>query len=384
MSDTPRENNTSATEVSNPFRHFPVLDGLRGIAVLIVIVYHLEWLIPSLHPFVKGGFLGVDIFFVLSGFLITSILIKEHGQTNSIDLKAFYIRRCLRLIPAFWLFLIVLYLFGNQLLTLTQAKIIFGDENFLFAFFYLMNWHSASGIAGGNLNHTWSLAIEEQFYIIWSLALFKAFAESRSRKQIVTGTCIFVAILISQRGIRAFLGADIDILYYSTDTRIDALLIGCIASMVFSWQLVSPDFFRSRAFARITYIALIAAVSILMVFSHEDSLLYCGPISIFSASIATLILWFVTRQDTFVHKILEFQPLKWTGQISYGLYLWHYVFFEFAKKTFVPGYTQVFMGLLLGFTAASLSFYLLEKPILSIKNKMKTHQHPIPVTVTES
>src|SRR5690348_12081815 len=96
---------TATDETAPPsksfFKHMPALDGLRGVAIIVVMIYHLEWLVPELHPYVKGGFLGVDIFFVLSGFLITSILLSEREKTGKISLRNFYVRRCLRLIPAF-------------------------------------------------------------------------------------------------------------------------------------------------------------------------------------------------------------------------------------------------------------------------------------------
>lgn len=352
------------------FGHFPVLDGLRGIAVITVMCYHLEFLVPSLHTVVKGGFLGVDMFFVLSGFLITSILVKEHDQNGKISLKNFYIRRTLRLMPAFWVFLITLFFLGKYILPANEAAVIYDNNNFVYAAVYLMNWHhAAGGVLTGNLNHTWSLAIEEQFYIIWSLVLVKAFAEARSRKQIAAGTAFFIILLITQRAIRAALGASIDVLYYSTDTRIDALLIGCLASMLYCWKLIPSRIFSSDAFARVSYMAVIVAFAIFIGFFHEDLSLYYGSLSMFSAAVAVMILWLITHKNTVVHKFLEFKPLRWLGLISYGLYLWHYVFYEFAKSRFENVPVQIFVALSLAFVVSSLSFYLIEKPILKIKKR---------------
>ncbi len=350
------------------FRHFPVLDGLRGIAILTVMCYHLEYLVPSIHMFSKGGFLGVDLFFVLSGFLITSILIREHDLTGKISLLAFYIRRTLRLVPALWFFLALLYFAGNLLLSPVQADVIYGQGNFIYAIFYVMNWQSATGAIAGNLNHIWSLAIEEQFYIIWSLLLFTAFVRSLSRKQIAAGTAIIVAGLIIQRAIRAANGASIEVLYYSTDTRIDAILIGCLASMMFCWRLVPSAFFKTRAFGRLTAGAAIVAFSILMTFDHEDTLLYLGFISLYSLSVSIVMLWLVTRDKTAVHKLFENSVLRWLGRISYGLYLWHFVFFEFAKNQFDDVSARVFVGVFSSLFVASVSFHLVESPILKLKD----------------
>ncbi len=352
------------------FQHFPALDGVRAIAIISVMLYHLEFLVPELNPLVRGGFLGVDIFFVLSGFLITSILLKEQDSFGSISLKNFFIRRFFRLAPAFWFFLVVLYFFGNYILPPIQAQIIYDNYNFAYAFFYLMNWHRASNEAiTGNLNHTWSLAIEEQFYIIWSVVLYKAFSEGRNRKQITIATAGFIVVIILWRAIRAFIGVDVYILYYSTDTRIDALLIGCVASMIYCWRLVPDAFFESRPFRILTITALLISFLILFGNSYTDIDLYYGSISLFTTSIATLLLWIVTRNGTWLHFILESGPLRWIGRISYPLYLWHYAFYEFAKKSFESVAVQVIVGIATAIVVAAISYYIIEKPFLRIKDR---------------
>lgn len=352
------------------FRYIPALDGLRGIAILTVMIYHLEGLIPALHPYVKGGFLGVDIFFVLSGFLITSILLKEYEKEGQISLKNFYLRRFFRLAPAFWTFLLALYFLGNVILPDRQAEAIYNNNNFFFAFSYLMNWHSATNDGlSGNLNHAWSLAIEEQFYILWSLILYKAFDEKRERKQIFAFTSATVLILIVLRAVRALNGVDTNVLYYSTDTRIDALLIGCVAAMIHTWRLLPQKLYSNRLFSVAVLMSAATALLVLFTFSHEDKFLYCGPLSIFSMSVGLTILWLTTRQKSIVKKLLELRFLRWVGQISYGLYLWHYAFYEFGRKTFDAVPIQISVGLCLAFAVSAVSFYLIEKPFLKIKEK---------------
>ena len=352
------------------FRYFPVLDGLRGLAILVVMIYHLEFLVPDVHEFVKGGFLGVDIFFVLSGFLITSILLKEYEEFGQINLKNFYIRRLFRLAPAFWVFLLCLYLFGYVLLPRGEADLIYANDNFAYAFFYLMNWHRALGDAvTGNLNHTWSLAIEEQFYILWSLVLFKAFAENKTRKQIALFTGLFVLVLIAWRAGRALIGMDIDVLYYSTDTRIDALLIGCVAAMIYFWRLVPDKFFVSMAFNLIAIGSCIIAAFTLLSFEHKDMSLYYGPLSVFSVAVAVMILWLVNRKHSWLSDLLGFKLLRLVGQISYALYLWHYLFYEFAKKSFSSVPLQITVGVGSAFAVSAASYFLVEKPFLRLKGK---------------
>ena len=355
------------------FKHIPALDGLRGIAVLTVMIYHLTYLLPSLSAFVKGGFLGVDIFFVLSGFLITSILIKEYEKDGQISLKKFYLRRAFRLVPAFWTFLIFIYFFAGQILPAEQAKLIYSHDNLFYAFTYLMNWHSAFGTElTGNLNHSWSLAIEEQFYIIWSLALFAAFAKKITRRQIFLLTSITILALIGWRFFRAADGVSPRVLYYSTETRIDALLIGCVGAMIYSWRLLPKKFYAGWQFSLLALISLAATLWMISHFSHTDSVLYYAPLSIFALATAIIILWLMTREKSFPKTLLELSPLRWIGKISYGLYLWHYVFYEFGKELFQSAALQVMIGVGLAFFVSTASFYLIEEPFLKLKDKFSS------------
>jgi peptidoglycan/LPS O-acetylase OafA/YrhL len=354
------------------FKHIPALDGLRGIAVLVVMIYHLIALAPALQAFVLGGFLGVDIFFVLSGFLITSILIKEYEERGQINLKKFYLRRLFRLVPAFWTFLICLYFFGNYILPVELAKTIYSDNNLFFAFSYLMNWHGAFGGLTGILTHTWSLAIEEQFYIIWSLVLFAFFARKMTRGQIFIWTAISISVLIVWRYFRLSTGVSTLVLYYSTDTRIDALLIGCAAAMIYSWQLLPKKFYASRQFNLLALISLVIAFFMLLGVSKSDSFLYGGVLSIFAIAVAIIILWILNRKNSLPEKLLEIKPLRWFGQISYGLYLWHYPFYEFGKKMFDSLALQIIVGVGLAIIVSTVSFYFIEKPFLKLKNKFSS------------
>ncbi len=351
------------------FKHIPALDGIRGIAILMVMIYHLIALVPELNSIAKGGFLGVDVFFVLSGFLITSILIREYEEHGQINLKKFYLRRFLRLIPAFWIFLICIYFFGNYLLPPDRAKTIYTYNNLFYAFSYLMNWHGAFDGLTGILTHTWSLAVEEQFYIIWSLILFTVFAEKTKRNQIFILTSILILGLILWRLFRLYISTSTLTLYYSTDTRIDSLLIGCAAAMIYSWRLLPEKFYVSRQFNFLALASLVTIFIMLQGFDKFDPLLYCGPISIFAMAVAIMILWILNRQRSLPKTILEIKPLRWLGQISYGLYLWHGPFYEFGKKMFESVPVQIIVGVGLALIVSTISFYFIEKPFLNLKSK---------------
>jgi peptidoglycan/LPS O-acetylase OafA/YrhL len=356
------------------FRHFAVLDGLRGIAVLIVMAYHLDELAPQLTMLTTGGFLGVDIFFVLSGFLITSVLLNEYRQTSTFSLSNFFIRRFFRLTPALWVFLFFVLAFGEKLQPDFFSYISY--DTFGYAFTYTINWKSAATGMSGQLNHIWSLSIEEQFYIVWALLLYKAFEKGRSRERIATATGLLIGFLILQRGIRAATGTGHNILYYSTDSRIDGLLIGCLASMVYFWKLAGQGFLTSGAFRRLFLASLIVGSCIFITFSYNDRQLYYGFISLFSLSVAITILWLISNESTLIHRFLENSALRWIGKISYGLYLWHFFFFTVAKKQFDGIPQQVALGLTLSFAAAVLSFYFVERPILTLKDTLQRRKTP--------
>jgi peptidoglycan/LPS O-acetylase OafA/YrhL len=363
---------TAADDTAPPrnsfFRHMPALDGLRGVAIIVVMIYHLEWLVPELHVYVKGGFLGVDMFFVLSGFLITSILLSEREKTGKISLRNFYVRRCLRLIRAFWLFLIGIYMFGSFLLPKFQAGLVYGRNDFIYAITYTMNWFSATNPGfDSNLNHSWSLAIEEQFYIIWSLVLFKAFSEKWKNKQVLYLTLGLIALLCASRAIRAGIGTDWRVLYYSTDTRIDSLLMGCAASMLFVWKILPDQMIRRGWFKLLLAASFVGSLIVLFTFSHEDIGLYFAGLPIFTASAATMLYWLASTEETLIHKLLSNGVLRWIGNISYSLYLWHYLMYEYAKKEFATEGSQVLVGVFLALTIASASYYLIEKPFLRLK-----------------
>ncbi len=250
---------------------------------------------------------------------------------------------------------------------------IYTDGHFAYAAFYVMNiYKAATDAATGNLNHTWSLAIEEQFYIFWSIVLFMAFRESRSRRMIAGGTLAFIAVLILWRAVRAGLGTDSAVLYYSTECRIDALLIGCVASMIYCWRLLPDEAFRSRAFSRITCSGILVAALIYLSFRYTDTALYFGFISLFNVCVGFMILWIVTRDGTAVHKVLSTALMRWIGRISYSLYLWHFVFFEFSKKSFETEAAQVAAGIAFSVAAGAASYYLVEKPFLQLKARFES------------
>ena len=168
---------------------------------------------------------------------------------------------------------------------------------------------------------------------------------------------------------RALSGTSADVLYYSTDTRIDALLIGCAASMIFMWKLAPASFFKSVYFDALACAATVAAAWVFFNTSHADVKLYTAYLPIFNISVAVLILWLLKREGSPAHLLLEIRPLRWIGKISYGLYLWHFLMYEFARETFSSAEMQIVVSLALAFVVSALSYYLIETPFLKLKSR---------------
>src|SRR5882724_3561789 len=216
----------------NGFRakHVPALDGLRGLAILLVITHHQ--LIPLS---LKGGFLGVDLFFVLSGFLITTLLLAEFDTTKAISLKNFYARRALRLGPALLVYLLacLIVAYHSQLLEWTRELKLIG-----LALAYSTNWRMAFRW-DATLDPTsiiWSLSIEEQFYLLWPLVFFACLMSKFRRSHIIAGLVFVVFSIMLHRYLLLRAGADLNRLYYGTDTRADAPLVGCLMALIPAWK----------------------------------------------------------------------------------------------------------------------------------------------------
>jgi peptidoglycan/LPS O-acetylase OafA/YrhL len=351
------------------FGHYPALDGLRGVAVLIVVVTHFALWIPSIKRFFEPGLLGVDIFFVLSGFLITSILLKEFQARKKIDLKKFYIRRCLRLTPAYWLILAITFIFTYQIFPPATAVRLHANNAFAGCLLYISNWQRAFGVNLDPLGHTWSLAIEEQFYLMWCPLLCWMLSRLRQRALIVLATLLLNLILIMVLESRIQWGTfGKDYLYNATDCRFNALLFGALTSMIFVWQLSSEKILASRAFNLVALAALGLSVLLASNFEESNQSTY-RVLPWFAAACSILILWLVTRSTSPFHSLLRFPALVWIGKVSYGLYLWHNVVLAFVRQFQWPLWMQFFFYITLSLITTACSYYFLERPFLKLKER---------------
>ena len=292
----------------------PGLDGLRAVAVLAVMAYHE----PNVE--LSGGFLGVDLFFVLSGFLITGLLLDERRTTGSVSLRSFWNRRARRLLPALAALLLAVVVATAIIGTVDQRRDLTGGV--LSALLYVSNWnliaqqHSYFDQFGSlsPLQHLWSLAIEEQFYLLWPLVVLACIR--RSRRLLIAVTAIAA---VSSIGLMVyFLGdGDPSRSYYGTDTRAFSLLIGALGAM-FAWH-VRPTGRRMIA-PGIIGVSLLAAA--LFVVSDSDRWMYRGGFVAFAViSLGVIIL---ASGETFVARAMSHPILRRIGFLSYALYLWHW------------------------------------------------------------
>jgi peptidoglycan/LPS O-acetylase OafA/YrhL len=278
------------------------LDGLRGFAILLVLADHSGIGIAS-----GAGHLGVTIFFVLSGFLITTLLLEERARYGHVNLRRFYWRRALRLLPALGALLaavaLVMGLAG-------RAGEIAGDV--FPALFYYMNWSVVAGNNPGLVGHTWSLSIEEQFYVIWPVALLVMLTIGRGRMAWVSWLLLGAALTAIVLRILVWAGPGG---YYrafeGTDARMDALAMGCLLAVFFSRRPIRvPPALMA---------VLAAAIPVILWTTNDESMATFG-LALTALAAAGLVAGAATGG---VEKVLGWRPLAYLGIISYGLYLWH-------------------------------------------------------------
>lgn len=346
----------------------PSLDGLRGIAILAVMLYHVQIYIYRDAPIASGylsfgmGFLGVDLFFVLSGLLITTLLIQEWERSEQIDLRNFYIRRALRLLPALFVFLIVMVAHARLTMDPQQASIT--TQYAGLAVLYVANWASAFGWlpVPELMGHLWSLAIEEQFYLVWPL-FFLLLLRSRTSVRVVTAILMVAVVFIW--GYRLYLashGGGFSRVYFATDTRADALLVGCWVAVIRSQRNHAARYHRH--FKQTALVLALAALASLIVLPLPVARV--SMLSIFAMACGLVLMRVVESSS---NRILELPWLVWMGELSYSLYLWHTFAMIVTLKINVPNSLRSVIGFSLSFAFASASFYLIERPFLKLKRR---------------
>jgi peptidoglycan/LPS O-acetylase OafA/YrhL len=349
---------------SNRLSYITGLDGIRAVAVMAVLFYHAN------APWALGGFLGVETFFVLSGFLITSLLLAEWQSSGSLNLRNFWLRRARRLLPAVWLLLAVLPILAILLASDALPRL---KEDIPAALLYITNWvyivrevpyFEAFG-RPPLLQHLWSLAVEEQFYLLWPLLLvFLLGGLKNKRSGLIFITAILVILSSIWMAVLFDPQADPLRVYYGTDTRAAGFLVGALLAMIWSpsQPAAGP---RKRLQEFVGWSGLLALIILYNKLNEFQTLLYRGGILVTALSSALLIVG-ASSPSSLLSKLLETPLLRWIGSRSYSIYLWHWPVLMLTR----PGFDLQFPELLiqggqiaLTFGLAELSYRWIESPV---------------------
>ena len=331
-------------------RYNPALDGLRAIAIILVLFSHLlHWALPL------AGWVGVDVFFVLSGYLITSILVRELQENGKISFGNFYARRALRLLPALALLAICELLLSCFDRNGTEIR-----KEMLGSLTYMENWNMIFGWwPVGYMGPTWSLSVEEQFYLFWPLALLFL----PTRRPLIWLTAGVAAMTVAE--IVFWHGGDSrteHALQYSTGIRPVGLLIGAALAFlpIDRWRL--PD---------ITAPAMFLVIGFMVIIADRNSVAFLSAPLTVSLATATIIVCSIG--GGVVIDALSWNPLRYIGKISYGLYLYHVPIFFYGEdhKIHLPFYSYGAILLALVFIVSILSYEFVEKPILGLKGRFQ-------------
>jgi peptidoglycan/LPS O-acetylase OafA/YrhL len=350
-------------EGPSPAGYVPQLDGLRAIAVLLVVLFHL-----GLRPF-RSGFLGVDIFFVISGFLITSLLIAESERTGRISLSAFWARRARRLLPALALMLLAVALAGWLSATFSERASLRTD--LLSTVGYVANWHfirTASYFANTGVpspvEHTWSLAIEEQFYLVWPLLVAGLIVASKRWLRAVAIVAV-IGVVVSAGSLAVLWGPDsVERAYMGTDARIFEPLIGALGAI-----LITSVGVRGRLERHGSWIGIVGAFGLVILIAlvgPSGRGYYFGGALILSAMTLLVLASVWVGAAGPLGRTLGWRPLVWVGAISYGIYLWHWpVTIWLNARDPAASHLAVrrLLAIALTTAAAAASFYAVERRV---------------------
>ncbi len=352
------------------FHYLPFLDGCRAISILLVLGYHRMGPVSEWIGNLLSGWVGVDMFFVISGFLITSLLVQEQKDYGSFSIKRFYSRRCLRIWPAYYVFLFVVGVINPGRPSHSEIAI---DAIYLTNYDLALEWGFCKG-----LPHLWSLALEEQFYLIWPIVLWFA-GKHAFRMGLIAVFAVFIwRIWLLFQGVSSLR------LEAAFDTRIDCILFGCLAALLWADPNTQQ---RIRSGLSGTWVPPILAAALFCSAQtlgnpHDPTLehrvLFWVLLSpTFTLLFTVFILALIVQPASAVSRVLSNPVLVWIGRLAYSLYLWHAFAWglaaEFVLKRLLHWDEAGPLGEPLRFGAAILvaaaSYYVIERPFLKLKNR---------------
>ena len=351
--------------VGTQLKYMPALDGIRAISILGIMANHggFAW--------ATGGVISVNVFFVLSGFLITLLLMKEWTRSGTIRLRAFWARRARRLLPALFVLLGAIGLYLVFLAPSGTQVSLRGDG--LATLLYFSNWHQiltgqsyfAQVSALSPLLHTWTLAIEEQFYVVWPIVVVVVLKLSRSPRVLMAIAVIGVLASALEMALLFHPGADPSRIYYGTDTRAQDILTGAALGILLFKR---PRASSPRARIAFSWVAVMAAAVFAVEWMRINSslnLTYRGGFLLADVMVALVICGVTMAPAGLPARLLSFGPLTFIGRISYGLYLWHWPVFLVLNKsrTGLEDWSLFILRIAVTFVIAVVSWYLVETPV---------------------
>ena len=364
---------------NNKSKYLPSIDSLRALAVLAVIIYHVD------VNYLPGGFLGVDLFFVLSGYLISSLIIKEYRKTGSLNLYNFYIRRARRLLPAVYFMitvgLVVMVLFNEVLLRKSHLDAIFGyiySSNWWYIF-HKLDYFDSFG-AQSPFKHLWSLAIEEQFYMIFPLLFLLVNRKKKSKDGTYKLNKNFLYVILGLilvsliAHILLFDINNISRIYFGTDTRAFSLLVGVVGAILYPMERLHAKVTlqQNMVYSVVSLVSIATLITVMIYTSEYNTLLYRGGF-LLVAILGLIVIISSGKQHTLMSRLLSFKPVVFIGKISYSLYLWHFPVLVLTTPVSEIGNPNIFFVILrivLTFAVAIVSYVFVETPIrkLGFKN----------------
>lgn len=332
----------------------PALDGLRAIAILLVLLFH------GRMPGLPGANVGVDVFFVLSGYLITRILLAEHQTAGSLDLRRFYSQRLLRLTPPLLLLLLLYALFAPLL----WPDYYFHVRDWVVVLIYQADLGLVFGMGPSKLLHAWSLGIEERFYLLWPLALLGLLILKSLR--VVLAVLLTSVLLVGLWRMAALQFWDVSSgeAYYRFDMRISGLLLGACLGMWIGNGLQIPAHLLRGHWLMLAWLVLLSVV----LYPTDDRGRLSFGLPLVEITVLYILLWLHCRPQGLLSRTLASPPLVYVGQLSYGLYLFHYPVMEYLKLQ-QPWWLVLSAGTSMAFVIAVFSHHLIERPIRRWRRK---------------